>query len=370
MLPRSASGIARVCGAGLALALAACSATPKTPVLTVELPPAVDTLRAPFRDAAGAVWLGGQRWALVSEGSGVVSIVDFAAHSLGPLGGRQSKELKNPFAVYVAAETLGVSDWGLRRVTLWTLDGQLGRTIAATAATHGALPRARDAAGHFYAAIMPRPGPDGSGNRDSAAIVRTTPDLARADTVARLAPLDITEVQGEAGRRFERRVFSGTDQWGVVPDGSIWIARVYQNRVEWIDPSGKVTRGESLPDRVLEVTRADRELFVRRFPAELRSTAEQLPYAAVKPPFESAFTGADGTVWLHKSRSVADSTGRYQVVDRQGRLRREIRVPGYARILAAGPSRAFAVEADSSSLLLLQFAVPGDAPIASRGDHR
>lgn len=361
---------ARVCGAGLALALAACNSTPKVPVPTIQLAPAADTLRAPFRDAAGAVWLGGQRWALVSEGSGVVGIVDFAAHSLSPLGGREHKELKNPFAVYVAADTLGVSDWGLRRVTLWTLDGRFGRAIPATAATRGALPRARDAAGRFYVAIMPRPGPDGSGNRDSAAIVRTTPDLSRADTVARLAPLDITEVQGDAGRRFERRVFSGTDQWGILPDGSIWIARVYQNRVEWIDPSGKVARGESLPDRVLEVTRADRELFVRSFPPELRSTAEQLPYAAVKPPFESAFTGADSTVWLHKSRSVADSTGRYQVVDRQGRLRREIRVPGYARILAAGPSRAFAIEADSAGLLLLQFAVPAEAPIVSRGEHR
>jgi hypothetical protein len=339
-------------------------------VPTIELAPASDTLRAPFRDAAGAVWLSGQRWAVVSAGSGVVSIVDFAARGLSPLGGRDHKELKNPFAVYVAADTLGVSDWGLRRATLWALEGRFGRAIPATAATRGALPRARDAAGRFYVAIMPRPGPDGSGNRDSAAIVRTTPDMARADTVARLAPLDITEVQGDAGRRFERRVFSGTDQWGVLPDGSIWIARVYQNRVEWIDPSGKATRGESLPDRVLEVTRADRELFVRSFPPELRSTAEQLPYAAVKPPFESAFTGAEGTVWLHKSRSVADSTGRYQVVDRQGRLLREIRVPGYARILAAGPSSAFAVEADSAGLLLLQFAVPAEAPIVSRGGHR
>jgi hypothetical protein len=339
-------------------------------VPTIELAPATDSLHAPFRDAAGAVWLGGQRWAVVSAGSGVVGVVDFAAHGVSPLGGREPKELKNPFAVYVAADTLGVSDWGLRRVTLWTLDARFGRAISATPATRGALPRARDAAGRFYVAIMPRPGPDGSGNRDSAAIVRTTPDLARADTVARLAPLDITEVQGEAGRRFERRVFSGTDQWGVLPDGSIWIARVYQNRVEWIDPSGKVSRGESLPDRVLEVTRADRELFVRSFPPELRSTAEQLPYAAIKPPFESAFTSADGTVWLHKSRSVADSAGRYQVVDRQGRLRREIRVPGYARILAASASSALAVEADSTGLLLLQFRVPAEAPVASRGEHR
>jgi hypothetical protein len=369
MSPPRSSCVVRVYGAGLALVLAACSNTPKTPIPTVELPPTTDTLVAPFHDAAGAVWLGGNRWAVVSEGSGVVGMVDFGAHTVSPLGGRNSKELKNPFAVFTAADSLGVSDWGLRRVTLWTLDGRFGRAIPATPATRGALPRARDAAGRFYLAIAPRAGPDGSGNRDSAAIVRTTPDMSRGDTVAHLAPLDITEVQSDAGRRFERRVFSGTDQWGALPDGSVWIARVYQNRVEWIDPSGKVTRGEALPDRVLEVTRADRELFVRTFPPELRSTAEQLPYAAVKPPFESAFTGADGHVWLQKSRSVADSGWRYHVVDRQGRLRREIRVRGYARILAAGPSSAFAVEADSAGLRLLQFAVPPEASLVSRGAH-
>ena len=42
-----------------------------------------------------------------------------------------------------------------------------------------------------------------------------------------------------------------------------------------------------LPDRVLEVTQYDRELFYRKFPPELRATAERLPFAAVKPPFEA-----------------------------------------------------------------------------------
>jgi hypothetical protein len=361
---------APVAGAALALLLSACGTTPKTPVTIVELPAAADTLQAPFRDAAGAVWLGGSRWALVSEGGGAVGIADFARRTVTPLGGPGTKELRNPFAVFTAGDSLAVSDWGLRRVTLWSVDGKLGRAVSATAATRGALPRARDGAGRFYVAIAPRPGPDGSGNRDSSVIVRTSPDLTGGDTVARLAPLDITEVQGEAGRRFEPRVFSGTDQWGVVPDGSIWIARVYQNRVEWIDPSGKMHRGDALPDRVLEVTRADRELFVRTFPPELRTTAEQLPYAAVKPPFEAAFTGAGGEVWLHKSRSVADSAGSYQVVDRQGHLQREIRVRGYARILAAGPASALGVEADSAGLRLLQFAVPAGRPLISRGDTK
>jgi hypothetical protein len=365
MLAPGWSGALRLGGAGLVL-LAACGA-PKPPVPTVRLAPPADTVMAPFRDAAGAVWLGGARWAVVSEGAGVVGIADFGARSVAPLGGRNSKELRNPFAVFPAGDSLGVSDWGLRRTTIWDSAGRLARAIPASAATRGALPRARDAAGHFYVQMPPRPGPDGSGNRDSAAVVRTAPDLSRPDTVVRLAPLDLTEVRSDGGRRFERRVFSGADAWGVAGDGAVWVARVNENRVEWHEPGGRVVRGEALPDRVLEVTRADRELFVRTFPPELRATAEQLPFAAIKPPFEAGFTGADGLVWLQKSRSVADSAGSYQIVDRSGRLRREISVPGYARILAAGPASALGVEADSEGLRLLQYMVPAGAPVASRG---
>ncbi len=154
----------------------------------------------------------------------------------------------------------------------------------------------------------------------------------------------MAEVSGDAGRRFERRVLSGVDRWGALPDGSLWVARVYDNRVEWRSPDGAWTRGDPLPDRVLEVTRYDRELFIRRFPPELRNTAEQLPFAAVKPPFEAGFTSPSGQVWLEKSRAPADSCRRYHVVDRQGQLRREIRLPGQGRIVAVGDGVALVAE--------------------------
>ena len=149
-------------------------------------------------------------------------------------------------------------------------------------------------------------------------MVQANPEFTRIDTIARLAPLDIAEVIGDAGRRFERRVFSGVDRWGVLPDGSLWVARVYENRVDWRSPEGKWSKGVALPDRVLEVTRYDRELFLRKFPAELRRTAQDLPFAALKPPFEAGVSEPAGQVWLEKSRAPADSSRRYHVV-RPGR---------------------------------------------------
>lgn len=348
-------------GVGVALLCAACG-SPKPAVPPLDLAPPTDTLQAPFHDAAGAMWLGAGKWAVVSEGSGVVGLVDFPARVVRPLGGPGTTELRNPFAVFRSDDSLWVADWGLRRLTVWTLKGRFGRSVPASDITRGALPRMRDAAGRFYVLMSAPAGRDGSGNRDSAAVVRAAPDFSRIDTLARLAPLDIAEVLGDAGRRFERRVFSGADQWGALPDGSFWVARVYQNRVDWRDPAGRWTRGDALPDRVLEVTRADRELFIRTFPPELRSTAEQLPFAPVKPPFEAAFTAADGLVWLQKSRSVVDSSGSWHVVDRRGHLVREIRLRGFGRILAAAPGSALAIESDSTGLRLLQVAVPTLVP--------
>jgi hypothetical protein len=341
--------------------LAACGAPkPEAPVLELAL--AGDALPTPYSDVTAAAWLGGSRWAVLAPADNAVAIADFGAKALTPLAGRSSKALRNPSNLFVSGDTLYVGDWALRRLTLWTPSGRLVRSIPAANSVRGTLPRARDRAGYFYLDLYPLPGPDGSGNRDSAALVRLDTSFVRPDTLARLAPLDIAVVQGDAGRRFERRVFSGLDRWGVLLDGSLWLGRVYDNRVDWRGPDGRWSRGQPLPDRVLEVTRYDRELFLRKFPPELRGTAQDLPFAAIKPPFEAGITGADGDVWLEKSRAPADSSRRYHVVDRQGRLAREIRVPGHGRVLAVGANSVLVAEPAAQGIRLIRVGLPPSSP--------
>ena len=305
-----------------------------------------------------AVWLGGDRWAVIAPSNEAVGIVDFSNRRYRPLGGDRSKQVRNPSTIFRAGDTLYVGDWGLRRTGLWTPDGRLVRSVPTADAIRGTLPRARDATGRLYLDLYPLPGPDGSGNRDSAAIVRMDPGFTRGDTIARLGPLDIAEVTGDAGRRFERRVFGGVDKWGVVADGSVWVARVYGNRVDWRSPDGKWTRGRSLPDRVLEVTRYDRELFIRGFPPELRATAQELPFAPLKPPFESGLTSPTGEVWLEKSRAPADSVRVYHVVDRNGRLVREIHLLGQGRILGLSDNAAVVAESTPDGTRLIRVPLP------------
>jgi hypothetical protein len=350
----------------LALLLACGDPTPPAPV--VELTPGPDTVSTGYAEIVDGEWLGGERWAVVAPLDVTVGIVDLARRDVAPLGGEGTREIRNPSILFLSADTLHVGDWGLRRVSLWTREGKLVRAIPAPDLIRGALPHARDASGRWYAELKPPPGPDGSGNRDSAAVVAVSPGFERLDTVGQLAPLDLAEVMGDAGRRFEQRALSGEDHWGATPDGSVWVARVFENRVDWRSPDSEWEEGDALPDRVLEVTQYDRELFYRKFPPELRATAERLPFAAVKPPFESAFTSPAGTVWLEKSRAPADSARRYHEVDRDGRLTREIRVPGPGRVVAVGADAVLVAERVTDGTRFIGFAVPPPTTSTASGD--
>ncbi|HEU4828621.1 MAG TPA: hypothetical protein VFT04_05460 [Gemmatimonadales bacterium] len=322
--------------------LAAC--TDPAPIPAARLVPGPDTLRLPIVEATDGAWLGGSRFALLSPADNAVAVVDLDGGTFRIID-QSSGELQHPTGLFALGDTLFISDWARRRATAWTADGSMVRSMPAVDALRGALPRAIDARGALYYEVPPLAGRDGSGNRDSAAVVRVD-RAGTIDTIARLAPLDIAEVAGERGARFERRVFSGDDEWGVLPDGSLWVARTYQNRVDWIDSAG-VHEGERLVDRVLEVTRTDRERFVERFPAELRASAERLPFSPIKPPFVRGFTVLPGEVWLEKSRSILDSMQLYHRVGRDGELIRELRLEGWPRTLAASDRQALIVLADS-----------------------
>jgi hypothetical protein len=350
----------------LSLLLAACG-DPPPPAPPVELSAGPDTVSTGYAEVVDAEWLGGARWAVVAPLDVTVGLVDLDARKVRPLGGEGTKEIRNPSTVFVGRDTIYVGDWGLRRVSLWTRDGRMVRAIPAPASTRGALPEARNDRGRWYLALKPAAGPDGRGNRDSAVVVTADPAFGRLDTVARLAPLDLAEVAGDAGRRFEPRALSGTDHWGVLPDGSVWVARVYQNRVDWRGPDGAWIKGQPLPDRVLEVTQYDRELFYQKFPPELRATAERLPFAAVKPPFVAGFTSPAGTVWMEKSRAPVDSSRRYHEVDRAGRLVREFRVPGTGRIVAVGAEQVLVAERVTDGTRFIGFPIPAASTGSTSG---
>lgn len=343
--------------------LAACSGSGGQELRTVEFGIPPDTIVTRYVNVPLAAWLGGDRWAVVAGEFDEAVIADFAAGEARRLGGRGDAELTKPFAVYSAGDTAFVSDWS-RRVTLaWTRDGSFAGSRPSVAALRGAYPRARDAAGQLYFEVPPVAGPAGTGNQDSAAVVRISADGTRLDTVARLSPLDLAEVDDTRGRRLERRVFSGTDVWGVSADGSLWVARVFPNRVDVIGADGRVKRGPALPDRIFEVTTTDREHFILQFPEELQASARSLPFAPLKPPFTAAASAPDGSIWLEKSRPVEDSTRRYHVLRPDTELDYIAVLPSrQGRVIALGEQTALVAEQYAEGVRLMQVRIPRPSP--------
>lgn len=351
--------------AGLGLAAGACAppggSRRAENVPAEPLPVAADTLTLPWANLPEAAWLGGRTWALVGADHDAAVVVNFATDEILPLGGPDGAELTKPFGVFALGDTAVVADWSKGRLTLWSPAGQLLGEVPAPAATRGVLPKARDAAGQYYFEIPPIAGPDGSGLRDSAAIVRANPALTTFDTIARLAPPDVAEIAEARGKRYERLVFSGNDWWGVRPDGRLWIGRVWQNQVSTVD-GRRERRGERLPDPVLEVTRADREQYINGFPEELRQMAQKLVFAPFKPAFERAFEGGSGIVWLRKAKTASDSVRRYHLVDTTGSLSRVLTTLGPGILVAAGDRSALMAEQFKDGIRLMEIPLPAPPP--------
>ncbi|HSC58379.1 MAG TPA: hypothetical protein VLC11_02355 [Gemmatimonadales bacterium] len=309
------------------LLAAACGGPPPSAVPSVALTGATDSLSIPDLDISDAVPLGPDRWAILSQFGNVVRVVDWTHHTVRPLG-RPGVDYVHPSSLTAVAGTLYVSDWGKRALTAWTADGKLALTIAEPEALGGSLPTARDADGWLYAESR-------GGQLDSGNVVRWRVGAAHPDTVARLAPYTLQEVNGPQGRRLARQIYSGNDIWGVFPSGALWVARVTKNRLDQRDTTGAWRKGPALPDPIYPVTRFDKDYYIQGFPEDQRPMASTLPFAPVKAPFDAAFVEDDSLVWLQSSRSLTDSIRTYKVLDRAGAYAQEVRLKNARRILGA-----------------------------------
>jgi hypothetical protein len=367
MQVRAAVGIAVLAGA--VWGCSSSSRVSRVPIETLSL--AADTLVLPYGATLRAASLSDGRWVVVAPDFDQVIIADLSRRTSAPLASGAAREaLMHPSSVFTVGDTIFIADWGKRRSSGWLPDGRLIDSIPAPDALRGYLPRGRDAAGQLYFELPPLPGRDGSGHRDSASIVRAPPGLARFDTVARLSPLELMQMQRERSTRFEQRIFSGTDQWGAFADGTVWIARIHRNRVMLYSPRGERRQGPELPDPVYEVSQADRTWYLSNYPEDLRPGEGDLPWALVHPPFVAGFPGPGETIWLEKSKVITDSLRRIHVLDRTGRLERILQIVGFGRLIAVGPGSVLIGEAaPSEGVRVMEVRIPSK-PIPAAGAQR
>ena len=166
-----------------------------------------------------------------------------------PLAGAswaRKANLESPFSVFRAADTLYAGEPLKRRLTFWTLDGDASRGSSRPPTWCAARCRGRETTrATSTPSCARRRGRTAAATAIPAVVVEL--DAGRVDTIARLAPIDLAKVASPTGERFERRVFSGVDRWGVYPDGTVWLARVYHNRVDFRSPDGTTRRASRCP---------------------------------------------------------------------------------------------------------------------------
>lgn len=191
------------------------------------------------------------------------------------------------------------------RVTIWRADRTLDTTISVP---HFALhfTSELDAQGRVYWGDIPADGRQylGPGDRpgrhpDSTWLYRLAPPQASFDTIGAI----IHRPSATIGSQYRIPVrFGGQDFWGILQDGTLWVARVRENRVDRRPPGRGWQIGTPRAWRPVRTTRADRRMIPDLSTPDPRDSVTH-PMAPAKPPFDYAVAADDGEVWTHKSAS-------------------------------------------------------------------
>ena len=181
---------------------------------------------------------------------------------------------------------------------------------------------------------------------DSIPVLRVHLKSGKVDTIAQLAAPELGDATFGEQVQQAAKVFAPNDHFGVLPDGTAWVARGHDNRVDWRAPDGTWRKGETRKYTKLPVTQADKD----RVLVQVREQGKQYgmpqdlridyPFAESKPPFDFALSSPSGDVWLQRPRAKEDSPLIYDVVDRQGKWRREVAFPAGATLAGFGRNGA------------------------------
>jgi hypothetical protein len=193
-----------------------------------------------------------------------------------------------------------------------------------------------------YQAVLGGGEPGRTVRPDSIPVLRLTLSGPAVDTVARLSSPEYGDAIFGEDVQQAAKVFAPNDFFGVLPDGTAWVARARVNRVDWRSADGTWTRGEPRPYSKVPVTAADKE----RVLAQVRQQGKQFgmpqdlrivyPFAETKPPFEFALGRPSGEVWLQRPRKDEGAALVYDIYDRKGDWRREITFPKDASLAGFG----------------------------------
>jgi hypothetical protein len=326
------------------LVTAACGGTdtPPTPVadsapaqslaFTDAAPLVVDEVEELHEDADGRVWLAlYQRPALLRATFGATTTAD----TLGALGNLPG-QFRMPFAV-MDAPGGGVMalDGVARRLVGFTRDGAPDTVLAVPESVDQFTVR-RDTVGTWVSALGDRT------RNDSVPLVRVRDN--GVDTLGRLlVPAATVTIPMGARSYVAPPEFAPRDLWGVLADGTVWIARGGTHEVEYHLASGTRTVGGPRAFTPIRSTDADRGT-MRGLPAPANVSAEALQYAPVKGPFTEARAAQDGSVWTWRTQPAPKQEERYTVFRPGVAETFEVSLPLHHRVVGLGAQSVYVAE--------------------------
>lgn len=281
--------------------------------------------------------------------TGKVDTLGSRADSIGP--GSAVSQYKFPgWVAHLAGDTIALVDFSALRTTAWSEAGRPLGVLPIKPLAGNTPVLVYDTLGRGYKidyqAVLGGGEPGRAVRPDSIPVLRMTLRGDAVDTVALLTSPEYGDaVFGEQVQQ-AAKVFAPNDFFGVLPDGTAWVARARLNRVDWRSPDGKWTRGQPHSYAKVPVTQADKD----RVLAQVREQGKQhgmpqdlrivYPFAEAKPAFDFALGRPTGEVWLQRPRKDERSGLIYDVFDRKGIWRREVVFPKDAALAGFGANGA------------------------------
>jgi hypothetical protein len=254
------------------------------------------------------------------------------------------------WVAHLAGDTLALVDFSGLRTTLWSEDGKPLGVLPIVEVAGKAPVLVYDTVGNGYKidyqAILGGAEPGTAVRPDSVPVLRIALRSGKVDTVANLASPEFGDAMFGEQMQQAAKVFAPNDFFGVLPNGTAWLARGRENRVDWREPGGAWTTGATHDYPKQPVTQSDRD----RVLAQVREHGKQFgmpqdlpiqyPFADNKPPFDFALGRPEGEVWLQRPRPLEDAPLTYDVFNRKGAWQRAVEFPKGASLAGFGTKGA------------------------------
>jgi hypothetical protein len=341
-----------ICGLLLLVTLACAPAESQSPVLEAKLP-------ARFAMVSNVVELRDGRIVFADTKDKLFLRADLKRGTIDTLGSRvdslpptaPAHQYKFPgWVAHLAGDTVALVDFSAIRTTLWDEAGRAIGVLPIKPLAGNTPVLLYDTVGHGYKidyqAVLGGGEPGRQVRPDSIPVLRLSIKGATVDTIGLLAAPEYGDATFGEQVQQAAKVFAPNDFFGVLPDGTAWVARGRENRVDWRSPGGVWTRGQPHGYTRVPVTQADKD----RVLAQVREHGKQYgmpqelqivyPFAETKPPFDFALGRAMGEVWLQRPRAQESAPLIYDVFNRKGAWKRHVTLPAGATLAGFGPSGA------------------------------